>query len=75
MTPTGLPVDHALVRRLQGEVAERLSVTRRAAREARRSQHVGEDERQQARSVIAAVIAAEVARIMAAGQSPPAAEE
>ncbi len=75
MTPTGAAVDHGVVRRLQGDVAERLSATRRAAREAGRPQPTGEDERQQARSVIAAVIADEVARTMSAGHQPPTAEE
>ncbi len=75
MTATGFAVDHALVRRLQGDVGERLATTRRAAREAGRAQATGEDERQQARSVIAAVIAAEVARTMAAGEQPPTAGE
>jgi Flp pilus assembly CpaF family ATPase len=75
MTTMGFALDHAVVRRLQGEVAEHLSVSRRAARDAGRPLPAGEDERQQARAAIAAVVADEVSRIMAAGEQPPSAEE
>jgi pilus assembly protein CpaF len=70
--PAGaLSVDHDVVRRLQGEVAERLAAARRDARAAGRDPMSAEDERQHARSVIAAVLAAEVTRSLQAGLPPP----
>jgi Flp pilus assembly CpaF family ATPase len=71
---TTLSVDHGLVHRLHGEVAERLSAARREARAAGRPELSGQDEREHARAVIAMVIAAEVHRRMAAGRTPPAPE-
>jgi pilus assembly protein CpaF len=67
-------VDHELVRRLQGEVADRLSAARREDRAAGRAPLSGEDERQQARSVIGGVVAAEITRWMRNGQEPPSAD-
>ncbi|MGQ0842986.1 MAG: CpaF family protein [Sporichthyaceae bacterium] len=67
-------VDPTLVRRLQSEVGQRLATAVRQARDAGRTPLAGEDERQHARSVIAAVVAEEVARHLSAGQTPPAPE-
>jgi Flp pilus assembly CpaF family ATPase len=69
-----LAVEHGLVQRLHGEVAERLSIARRESRVAGRPELSGPDEREHARAVIAAVIAAEVHRVMAAGRTPPSPE-
>jgi pilus assembly protein CpaF len=66
-----VPLDHGMVRRLQAEVADRLAAARRDARASGRLPLAGEDERQHARAVIAAVVADEIARSMAAGHEPP----
>ncbi|MGQ0468000.1 MAG: CpaF family protein [Sporichthyaceae bacterium] len=75
MTLTQIDVaDPAAVRRLQGEVAQQLAAAARQARDGGRPALAGEDERQHARSVIAGVVGAEVARLLGAGQRPPSAQ-
>ncbi|HEX3827267.1 MAG TPA: ATPase, T2SS/T4P/T4SS family [Sporichthyaceae bacterium] len=64
-------LDTVWVRRLQGEVGQRLAAAARAARDAGGPRLTGEDERQHARSVIAAVVAADSASQLRAGQAPP----
>jgi len=68
-------VDPVVVRRLQGEVGRRLAAAARQAREAGRAPLAGEDERQHARSVIAAVIAAETTNALRVGHPLPSPDD
>ena len=70
-TTTSVTADPAVVRRLQGEVAQRLSTVARERRDSGRFPLSGEDERQRAHAVISDVVAAEVARLLRAGDQPP----
>ncbi|WP_432497315.1 CpaF family protein [Kineococcus auxinigenes] len=75
---SGAPgVDHDLVRRLRGQVAERLSAQRRRDDVAGRAPMSGADERQFARSLVVQVLEDHARAEVEAGRSPlgPAAEE
>ena len=63
--------DPIVVRRLQGEVAQRLSRVARERRDSGRLPLAGEDERQRAHAVISDVVAGEVSRLLRAGEQPP----
>jgi pilus assembly protein CpaF len=70
-----LKVDHTLVKRLRGEVGNRLAEQRRADAAAGLSPVSGEDERQFARAIIAQVLEDHARNEITAGRTPPDARE
>jgi Flp pilus assembly CpaF family ATPase len=68
---TSPSADPVLVRRLQGEAAQRLAGSARERRESGRLPLSGDDERQHARAVIAGVVAGEMSRLLRDGETPP----
>jgi pilus assembly protein CpaF len=68
-------VDHLLVRRLRGQVADRLNQQRRADEMAGRSAMTPEDERQFARSLIVQVLEDQARAEIGAGRTPPSGED
>jgi len=67
----GPVADPTLVRRLQGEAAQRLASADRERRDSGRATLAGEDQHQHARAVISGIVAGEVSRILHAGEQPP----
>jgi pilus assembly protein CpaF len=70
-----MAVDHAVVKRLRGEVGDRLAEQRRADAGAGMRPMSGEDERQFARALIAQVLEAHARSEITAGRTPPNAEQ
>ncbi|MGQ0631591.1 MAG: CpaF family protein [Sporichthyaceae bacterium] len=68
---SGPVADPTVVRRLQGEVAQRLAAVDRERRDSGRSALTGDDQHQHAHAVISGVVAGEVSRILHAGEQPP----
>ncbi|NLT55723.1 MAG: CpaF family protein [Actinomycetales bacterium] len=68
-------VDHLLVRRLRGQVAERLNRQRRADELAGRAPMTSEDERQFARSLIVQVLEDNARAEISEGRTPPSSEQ
>jgi Flp pilus assembly CpaF family ATPase len=68
-------VDHLLVRRLRGQVAERLNQQRRADELTGRAPMTSEDERQFARSLIVQVLEDHARTEISEGRTPPSSED
>jgi pilus assembly protein CpaF len=68
-------VDHSVVKRLRGQVGDRLAEQRRRDAAAGRPAMVGEDERQFARALIAQVLEEHARSEITAGRRPPNAQE
>jgi pilus assembly protein CpaF len=68
-------VDHNLVKRLRGEVGDRLAGQRRLDAAAGHPPMSGEDERQFARALIAQVLEDHAHNEITAGQAPPSTQD